>query len=129
MRRPRSFLLAALLASGEPSARAETTTAQAMEVPAAPSPRGGPVELAIFGGAGGPVGPAGVSVAFLPFSRLALGLALGRVGLQDEVDYGRREGNSAFRVAPFVRGYVVDRPAWRLGLGLTATHGTTDIVH
>jgi len=73
MRRPRSFLLAALLASGEPSARAETITAQAMEVPAAPSPRGGPVELAIFGGAGGPVGPAGVSVAFLPFSRLALG--------------------------------------------------------
>jgi|GEM_PF-5260998 len=97
----RSLLLAALLTWSANVARAETAAAQEPEASATStsSRRVGPVELAVFGGVGGLVGPAGVSAAFLPLPRLALGLALGRVGLEAEIGDA---GNGELRVAPFV---------------------------
>src|SRR3569623_288475 len=123
MSRSRGFLVAALLAFGAGTARAQSNPAPGVPPEAPVASRGGSVELAVFGGVGGPVGPAGVSAAFLPLSRLAVGLALGSVSVENDVDYGRRSARPALRLAPFVRGYVVDRPAWRLGLGLDAVHG------
>src|SRR3569623_1777414 len=123
MSRSRGFLVAALLAFGAGAARAQSNPAPGVPPEAPVASRGGSVELAVFGGVGGPVGPAGVSAAFLPLFRLAVGLALGSVSVENDVDYGRRSRRPALRLAPFVRGYVVDRPAWRLGLGLDAVHG------
>jgi hypothetical protein len=112
----------ALIGGAATVARAEAPAAA--DAPPLPTTRGGPVELAIFGGPGGLVGPAGVSAAYLPVSRLALGLAVGQA--RNELEFG--DIATEWRVAPFVRGYVIDRPSWRVGLGLATTTGN-EVTH
>jgi hypothetical protein len=108
-----------LLGAGSGRA-AEKDELRFREARAARAQRGGPLELSIFGGlTAGPVGALGAAAAYLPFSRLALGVAVGQKGFDDK--YGI--GTDRLRTGIFVRGYVIDLRAVRIGLGVWTSKG------
>jgi len=97
-------------------------------VPAVPETRPGRwVELALGGGLGTLQGPVSVGVAVLPIPRLAVGLGLGWGRYPH--DEGNLEMRQQLRLVLFGRGYLVERPRWRLAVGLATASVDDGVSH